>query len=406
MSVGALLLELRDGFGKVAGGDCSSYAPVGGRERVRERDFGDLVHRLGERPGRAGPERRPAGVGRRADEVRARIASRSRASRRHRPRSVPRSPSRCCRPVVRRIRRARRTSSELARPCAASFPVGTTRALESILGARTPANSETNRPNGSTAGLPVSRAAVCTCASRANHRDQAICSRLIVRQVRPVPGTEKPSRLEAQWFATSRAISSLRRDSPRFAQLRKGAPSDHDNAGYRRNCAGGPPRDPRADRTPRAHDRRARLGHARAVFTDRSTTTALLTGGEPMTLGRRVVDGWRQTLQNMDAVHHQITNHVISLDGDQVDLRGQHAGHTGARQRVGRSHVDCRRPPRLPAHSNPRRLADRRTHLHPPMGDRQRERPDPRDGRGTILTAHPPGLTLARSRRPEVGARP
>ena len=38
-----------------------------------------------------------------------------------------------------------------------------------------------------------------------------------------------------------------------------------------------------------------------------------------MTLGvAEFVDGWRQTLQNMDAVHHQITNHVISLDGDEA----------------------------------------------------------------------------------------
>ena len=61
------------------------------------------------------------------------------------------------------------------------------------------------------------------------------------------------------------------------------------------------------------------------VYHDRTS----LTGGEPMTLGvAEFVDGWRQTLQNMDAVHHQITNHVISLGGDQAtcaaNMQGTH----------------------------------------------------------------------------------
>ncbi len=44
-----------------------------------------------------------------------------------------------------------------------------------------------------------------------------------------------------------------------------------------------------------------------------------LTGGEPYTAPvAQFVEGWRQTLQAMDAVHHQITNHVISLDGDEA----------------------------------------------------------------------------------------
>jgi hypothetical protein len=61
------------------------------------------------------------------------------------------------------------------------------------------------------------------------------------------------------------------------------------------------------------------------VYHDRTS----LTGGEPTTLGvAEFVDGWRQTLQKMDAVHHQITNHVISLDGDQAtcvaNMQGTH----------------------------------------------------------------------------------
>src|SRR6201995_2980704 len=61
------------------------------------------------------------------------------------------------------------------------------------------------------------------------------------------------------------------------------------------------------------------------VYHDRTS----LTGGEPVPLAvADFVDGWRQTLQNMDAVHHQITNHVISVDGDQAtcaaNMQGTH----------------------------------------------------------------------------------
>ena len=59
------------------------------------------------------------------------------------------------------------------------------------------------------------------------------------------------------------------------------------------------------------------------VYHDRTS----LTGGEPMTLEvAEFVDGWRQTLQNMDAVHHQITNQVISLDGDQATCEANMQG--------------------------------------------------------------------------------
>ena len=73
VSVGALLLEPRDGFGQVSGGD-RRLTPVGGRERVREHDLGDLVHRLGERPGGGGPVIGPPRVGGGTHEVRAGVA--------------------------------------------------------------------------------------------------------------------------------------------------------------------------------------------------------------------------------------------------------------------------------------------------------------------------------------------
>ena len=61
------------------------------------------------------------------------------------------------------------------------------------------------------------------------------------------------------------------------------------------------------------------------VYNDRTS----LTGGEPVTLGAaEFVEGWRQTLQNLDAAHHLITGHVMSLDGDQAtcaaNMQGTH----------------------------------------------------------------------------------
>jgi hypothetical protein len=51
------------------------------------------------------------------------------------------------------------------------------------------------------------------------------------------------------------------------------------------------------------------------VYNDRTS----LTGGEPVTLGvTEFVAGWRQLMENLDAVHHMVTCHVISLDGDQA----------------------------------------------------------------------------------------
>src|ERR1700750_3152016 len=61
------------------------------------------------------------------------------------------------------------------------------------------------------------------------------------------------------------------------------------------------------------------------VYHDRTS----LTGGEPYTAPvAQFVEGWRQTLQALDAVHHQITNHVVSLDGDEAtctaNMQGTH----------------------------------------------------------------------------------
>ena len=61
------------------------------------------------------------------------------------------------------------------------------------------------------------------------------------------------------------------------------------------------------------------------VYHDRTS----LTGGEPYTAPvAQFVEGWRQTLQALDAIHHQITNHVVSLDGDEAtctaNMQGTH----------------------------------------------------------------------------------
>ncbi|MER7639383.1 nuclear transport factor 2 family protein [Streptomyces sp. NPDC126522] len=54
-----------------------------------------------------------------------------------------------------------------------------------------------------------------------------------------------------------------------------------------------------------------------------------LFGGEPQTLTpAELVSGYRQALGNLDALHHLITGHVISIDGDQAtcaaNMQGTH----------------------------------------------------------------------------------
>jgi len=54
-----------------------------------------------------------------------------------------------------------------------------------------------------------------------------------------------------------------------------------------------------------------------------------LFGGEPETLtSAELVEGYRQALGNLDAIHHLITCHVINLDGDQAtcgaNMQGTH----------------------------------------------------------------------------------
>ena len=134
------------------------------------------------------------------------------------------------------------------------------------------------------------------------------------------------------------------------------------------------------------------------VYHDRTS----LTGGEPYTAPvAQFVEGWRQTLQAMDAIHHQITNHVISIDGDDAtctaNMQGTHVlanASGGPMWTVGGS-------TRLPAQADPGRLADLRIDLHPPVGDRQHERPEPRDGRRSLARAPPRPAAPARPREPD-----
>jgi hypothetical protein len=71
----------------------------------------------------------------------------------------------------------------------------------------------------------------------------------------------------------------------------------------------------------------------RGLFTDEvySDRTSLF-GGEPVTLGAdEFVEGWRQSLDNLDAVNHLVANHVITLEDDEAtcaaNMQGVHAFH-------------------------------------------------------------------------------
>jgi SnoaL-like domain len=64
---------------------------------------------------------------------------------------------------------------------------------------------------------------------------------------------------------------------------------------------------------------------ADTVYYDRTS----LFGGEPMTLARAdLVEGYRQSLGNLNALHHLITCQVINLDGDKAtcaaNMQGTH----------------------------------------------------------------------------------
>ena len=64
---------------------------------------------------------------------------------------------------------------------------------------------------------------------------------------------------------------------------------------------------------------------AERVYYDRTS----LFGGEPQVLSSaELVGGYREALGNLDAVHHLITNHVITIDGDKAtcaaNMQGTH----------------------------------------------------------------------------------
>jgi hypothetical protein len=69
------------------------------------------------------------------------------------------------------------------------------------------------------------------------------------------------------------------------------------------------------------------------VHTDRTS----LTGGEPETVALAdFVAGWRATLENLDAVNHLITGHVVELDGDEATCANNMQGiHVFANDAVG-----------------------------------------------------------------------
>ena len=109
-----------------------------------------------------------------------------------------------------------------------------------------------------------------------------------------------------------------------------------------------------------------------------------LFGGEPETLSpAELVEGYRQALGNLDALHHLITGHVINLDGDSATCSANMQGTHVLANASGGPDLDGRRPPRLPAPADRGRLEDRRTDIHHPVGDRQHAHHHPR-GRGMM----------------------
>src|ERR1700722_19276707 len=59
------------------------------------------------------------------------------------------------------------------------------------------------------------------------------------------------------------------------------------------------------------------------VYNDRTS----LLGGEPETLDRvTFIGGWRGLMQNLEAIHHLVTNHVVEVDGDRATCRANMQG--------------------------------------------------------------------------------
>jgi hypothetical protein len=46
-----------------------------------------------------------------------------------------------------------------------------------------------------------------------------------------------------------------------------------------------------------------------------------MAGGEPSTLTpRQIVDGWEQGLKDLKAIHHQVGNYLVTVDGNDADV--------------------------------------------------------------------------------------
>ncbi len=65
-----------------------------------------------------------------------------------------------------------------------------------------------------------------------------------------------------------------------------------------------------------------------ALFCDRvDLDYTSLAGGEPQQVGPAdVVGGWRESLDKLQATHHVIANHVVTLDGDEARVAANVTG--------------------------------------------------------------------------------
>jgi hypothetical protein len=111
------------------------------------------------------------------------------------------------------------------------------------------------------------------------------------------------------------------------------------------------------------------------VYSDRTS----LFGGEPQSnTPAELVGGLQYVLGKLDTTHHLISCQVINLNGDEATSAANMQGTHVLANASGGPPVGRRRTPRLSAQTNRRRLADRRDHVHPPMGEWQRAHLDPR----------------------------